>query len=838
MAIADNEFLFRLESADPGEFAALLRDEKHQQELRDYFGAELQELRAMAALRRGPAPEKLGNVVVLHGILGAHLAEAGETIWLNPWSLLRGEFARLLPGAAKIKAQGLLKRYYGRQILAHSERWNVQAFAYDWRLSLDESAQALAAQIDKWFPSGVPVHLVAHSMGGLVARAFLALRPKHEGRLVMLGTPNRGSYSIPQLLHGMHSLLTPLALIDLHHTRDEVLAIIRAWAGVQEMDPANQRLARLPVDPARMIYIAGAGRSTAVGVRDTARLGERAGYEWSQEGDGTVPHCLGLLDGVPTYYADEEHGGLPGNPQVLEAIEEILETGSTKKLSKTPVVSRGEGLSASGEMAGFLSPRTATKASRIQVRRGELETASDVDAIVVAHYEGVAPHLMDSRPALRAMADRLPHALGEPFYIPATASEPPLLVMGLGPVGTLGENQLAILVRRLVWTASQFGIVHVAATLIGAGAGNLSASRAVRIWRDGLAGAGLRVTFFERDTDRAAELASCFDSAALLTASTSVVEPKAITKPEPIARLSMEQTRIGYRVALLTRDASIPEREIAIDHALVKEINAKLSDSREDASEWSECLRRLLLPAELQRAASQPGPVVVACDRATAQIHWEFLHPAVSRQFRSLRAPFRTSDRQVRRVLLVADTCEDAPLPGAAEEGRALRAWFAERNLEVKALIGPQHASRATVLRELLLRQYDILHFAGHCSYSAEDPGASGWVFTGGSLLSAREMERLDHVPAFIFSNACSSGRIAPSPSDVPSFAEALFGLGVSNLIATAHPVGDGAAAAFAVAFYGAADSPFHEAMLVGRAAAGVEAASWQHYGNPSTVLF
>jgi hypothetical protein len=302
---------------------------------------------------------------------------------------------------------------------------------------------------------------------------------------------------------------------------------------------------------------------------------------------------------------------------------------------------------------------------------------------------------------------------------------------------------------------------------------------------------------------------------------------------EPIARLSIERTRSGYRVALLTRDASIPEREIAVDHALVEEMNAMLNDRREDIAEWAECLRRVLLPAELRLAATNAGPVVVACDRAAAQIGWEHLHPHVSRQFRSQKAPFRATHERVRRVLLVADTCADAPLAGAADEGRALVELLRGRGLEVTALIGPREASRAAVLRELLLRRYDVMHYAGHCAYEPDDPTRSGWVFTGSAMLTGRELERLDNVPAFIFSNACESGRLA----DVPGFAEALFGLGVQNMVATARPVGDAAAKAFALAFYRAAAGPLHEAMRAARLAAGAEASSWQHYGNPATLL-
>ncbi|MBR0711580.1 alpha/beta fold hydrolase [Bradyrhizobium liaoningense] len=47
-----------------------------------------------------------------------------------------------------------------------------------------------------------PLHFVAHSMGGLVARAYIARhRPARLGRVVMLGTPNSGS-EVADLLSG------------------------------------------------------------------------------------------------------------------------------------------------------------------------------------------------------------------------------------------------------------------------------------------------------------------------------------------------------------------------------------------------------------------------------------------------------------------------------------------------------------------------------------------------------------------------------------------------------------------------------------------------------------
>jgi CHAT domain-containing protein len=223
--------------------------------------------------------------------------------------------------------------------------------------------------------------------------------------------------------------------------------------------------------------------------------------------------------------------------------------------------------------------------------------------------------------------------------------------------------------------------------------------------------------------------------------------------------------------------------------------------------------------------------------------------------------------------LIVADPAEDAHLPGAEEEAVAVADLFESypskqqvinpTRVEVKRLFGPIDATRTNVLRELMLRPYDILHFAGHCVYQWDgNPNLSGWIFNAKrkELLSANELNRIDRIPKFVFSNACESG-ITPDRAQArndmlaPSFAEAFFNRGVANFVCTAWPVDDVAARIFAVTLYThllgiqaptgqPSPVPMHEAMRQARLTIAdtpngrTTWGAYQHYGNPYFRLF
>jgi pimeloyl-ACP methyl ester carboxylesterase len=95
-----------------------------------------------------------------------------------------------------------------------------ESFRYhSMRASLAEAAEALAARL-RGRPA--PVHVVAHSLGGLVAcEAFAAPGDLPDGRVVLLGSPVRGAraaQAVATRWYG-HAMLGPLAVAELARER-------------------------------------------------------------------------------------------------------------------------------------------------------------------------------------------------------------------------------------------------------------------------------------------------------------------------------------------------------------------------------------------------------------------------------------------------------------------------------------------------------------------------------------------------------------------------------------------------------------------------------------------
>lgn len=1121
----ETAFIARVESANTDELGDILRQPTKEQEkaLRAYFGEErYQRLHAKAlrsSARRGIA-EPAGNIVVLHGIMGSELSSyarsgAGEQIWVKVAQIMGGALGLLrlaengksgLDPTIDVRPSGIMKRHYGELLLTLSERWQVRAFWYDWRKDLGLAAAELEAQIRSWFDDDAPVHLVGHSMGGLVARTFVKNYPRRwetmwdaegngsrGGRLIMLGTPNHGSFTIPQVITGLEGLVRKLALLDLTHGRSELLDIFNSFPGLYQMLPSplfdkkheplydsktygelkvpqrlldaaadNHEALAGVVEPDRMVYVAGANRPTVTGVKDVTKLASLDGYEVTMKGDGRVSHELGLLKAkggraVPTYYVDDSHGELSVNERVLSALGELLDEGTTTVLPQKPPAARHARLAAvrGNGAAGRPDPRKLIEqaeledeehlrrfASRVRakgadarsrngrptfylssqeraveevVTRGFLShsdedsKARDVvppfpcarvkvallcagieeigdegfedfppDALAVGHYIGVKPQAAELALDL-AISEALPGQAetedgllsqfaergivhgerGQVFFLPdprteGAANDRLIAVVGMGYPGRFGVPELTLAARELCWSLGRMGKRHLATVLIGAGNGNISAGDAVDAWIRGVKHALTgskedearrlrRITFVEEDPRRLYEIDKAISDAKdsleerarlridYQKLETALSPQKQASLKREVRRRAREEaertfeggvrpepeqpTRVTlaleggvYRFGAITEDASLPERAVPLDPKLVYEANDEL------AAEWRPALQqergrlmeRLLVPEDLRAHLTSRAPLVMVLDSTTARIHWEMVAQSgpvgdwpgeaaagtddlpraflgTSRGFtRQLLTTFAPAPqpppppRRLLRVLVVADPAEDARLVGAEREGVEVADLFesfnevwgpnSESRVEVVRLLGPSEATRTHVLRHLMLRSYDVLHFAGHCVYDEEDPGRQGWVFTGGDLLSPNELNRIDRVPKFVFSNACESG-ITPDRSEertaglAPGFAESFFQRGVANFVCTAWPVDDGAALEFALRLYSrllgmeryperpdryrpVSPKPMYAAMREARLAifgTVSGARSWgayQHYGNPYFHLF
>jgi hypothetical protein len=1118
--IDQREYIARLESAQPEELMRMLRSPTGEEDevLRTYLEENrYHRLRTTArtSAARAAAAEPKGNVVVIPGWMGSELTAfspggAQEPIWLNVPRIMAGRFGRLRLGDDgrnsfdrhdDVRPSGILKRYYGEILLATAARWKVRAFWYDWRKDLDVAADQLYGAINEWFGRDRPVHIVAHSSGGLVARAFIRKYPKRweamwdgsassparaGGRLVMLGTPNHGTFQALLAITGLAATTRKLARLDRSRDLGELLQVFHSFPQSYQLLPSPFRVAgagqlyhsetygylnvpqthldrakqlqsqmKKPMGAERMVYVAGCGRPTYAGVRDYERIHSLEDYRATTLGDGYVTHELGLLDGVSTYYVEEEHSALTANPNVLAALDQLLEEGRTEHLSEQPTPAADEEgarkqllrdrepeerrveelrnleaarpeashLSVEERQAGdvltrdLLSPRQALSRRQqtlaVSMRHPTVEVGMvfspieeigyeevksanghPIDAIAVGHYLGVRPRgselgldqaisrkflrrpegggeVAESDLLLTQYSERgiLRGELGQPFFLPDPrdpSGRRVIAIIGMGMPGRFGTPELTVLARELCWAVGRMGKRHLAVASIGTRYKNLGIAEAISAWIRGLKNAITgAIEDEERHIDR---LTFAFNDPRMIAPAQAAIladvnrlrrqrrleiryEEMGTEELDRLGGLGLDwdrrefendlarrrqgdratgnadaPTRVtlsleggAYHFGAISESASVPERSLRLDPALVGEANAKLAAEADPDRqlERGRFLERLLVPNDLRGAMATNAPLVMMLDATTARIHWEMVaqsdransdnrFPATpsdgpsggefDRKFefadyylgtsrgltRQLRSTFSPPPepppppRRVLRILVVANPAADAPLPGAEREGHEIADVFeafnsvyeshCESRVDVVRLIGPAEATRTDVLEHLMLRAFDVLHFAGHCFFNEQDPSLSGWVFGRNQCLSAYELNRIDRIPKFVFSNACQSGvtpdrTSAISPGLAPSFAEAFFARGVTNFVCTAWSVDDTAALEFSLRLYQgllglrprigpgpryepAPLEPIHEAMKQAR----LEIASqphgvrtwgaYQHYGNPYYRLF
>src|SRR5579871_2136254 len=197
-------------------------------------------------------PNCVDAVVVIPGIMGSELVEtaSGRTLWgladpgwyLSAWTTgssldtLHVTDDERSGRVGRVKATRLLRFPAVAPMLRGFEPYTalvtalrhtvldpaaVLAFPYDWRLSVSVNAQRLAEAADdhlsRWraHPRGsanARLVLVAHSMGGMVARYFTGLLggDSEVRTTITLGTPFRGAVKAAQVLNSGRGAVVPL----------------------------------------------------------------------------------------------------------------------------------------------------------------------------------------------------------------------------------------------------------------------------------------------------------------------------------------------------------------------------------------------------------------------------------------------------------------------------------------------------------------------------------------------------------------------------------------------------------------------------------------------------
>jgi len=328
-------------------------------------------------------------VYFLPGFAGSELFQVAEKpplVWLDYAQIALGSIRKLrlsADGTTPAPPYGVglvpglpLFEYFGAAVTALRAQLAPHGIAlrpigFDWRKSADANAAALASRILADGGAAAPATIVGYSAGCLVARRaywYLAQQGAAAAcrRVVLIGGPNYGSYSMPLLWAGSSDTLSQLLLLSNllpgifllpgyigspnSLSPSECISIVQTWPAAYELLPAlgapdaasdPQRAALYsgtwPADrtpspawieyvtsvwqpwlisaaavppPAVLTCVGGQGVITPFGVRDAAAIGRPAGYGSTEAGDGRVTLGESLLPGSEQVTLNSSHADM------------------------------------------------------------------------------------------------------------------------------------------------------------------------------------------------------------------------------------------------------------------------------------------------------------------------------------------------------------------------------------------------------------------------------------------------------------------------------------------------------------------------------------------------
>ncbi|MEO7431852.1 MAG: CHAT domain-containing protein, partial [Dokdonella sp.] len=704
-------------------------------------------LRGAVSRRRRPLPDKPPVVFVLPGIMGSCLDVGPNRVWVDYGQLVFTGLSKLGIDQPDVTPTMLDADTYSGLLDFLGDTHDVIAFPYDWRLSVDAAGarlnDALKAKLAAIDTTRQPIRFVAHSMGGLVVRAMMAradsawpaICAHTDARVLMLGTPNRGSHAITQLILGRERTLRLLDTLNVKQGMRGLLGVVdryrgaldllpwpsdrdyfnadvwaalmpladgtavdaartTAWPTPSKADLAASHafcaaLAEQPLDPHRVVYVAGQADETAIGI---AVEGKGLTFMATAAGDGRVPWDTGIPDGISAWYVDAVHGDIPAHRRSWPGYLDLLQSGTTQALRHDRPATRGtddvfelreipvsylpdaDAIARAG--IGRAQPQSIAAAQTfvpipVRVSWGDLGYASHI--VMVGHYandsvvsaEAALDAHLGGELRRRHQLGLYPAAIGTALVLEDALKKPPgVIVIGLGDVGELGAGTLsnAVAYGVLAWFAERIRDAErsgqslpddgLSLLLVGSGAGGLDMPNAIDALLRGVALALERIApvspdppgisdieFIELYEDRAHSL--WHDLGDVIDAS----ELKGrFQRSGTLGRLPDARRRVRTDVIpawwqrlQITRDgdtlvfndtvarARTEVRVLPTQRRLVDDLLAEATRSSARDPALETTLFELLGPNELKETAPRRANRILVLDRDTARYPWELM---------------------------------------------------------------------------------------------------------------------------------------------------------------------------------------------------------------------
>jgi CHAT domain-containing protein/tetratricopeptide (TPR) repeat protein len=275
---------------------------------------------------------------------------------------------------------------------------------------------------------------------------------------------------------------------------------------------------------------------------------------------------------------------------------------------------------------------------------------------------------------------------------------------------------------------------------------------------------------------------------------------------------------------------------------------------------WEQLLSR---PVKQRLKSSGGCDLILSLEEELVSIPWELLYDAneflglkfnVGRLIRSQQEELQPRYRSISskpKMLILVDPTGD--LKSAYEEGINIRNQFDKTR--DKVTINFKSTDINTLYVKKSLREYDIVHYAGHCECEKDRPQETGWILSDGKF-SVQDILSIGQdflFPSLVFSNACQSAQVNKGSVEEDyqektySLASAFIFSGVRHYIGTIHRIEDPVSLVMAREFYTnlIKGSSVGLAVRLGRLRLvkdyGMNSCFWASYilyGDPKFVLF